>query len=212
MNLPSRNEVHSMVDYLVGEGLGNILRSWNQNYDRVDLSILLTELGCGAAGCTKVCVPLNDEWVLKFPLVAPDGIRDWCALEAQNYALAKKAGFAEFFAPCYYWGEVDGLPVYVQRRVVKDSDEIESSVFDYCRSFVERKEGEKEEHYNERVQEFVDYEATDEDTIIANFCFLGDEDREKFFDFIEEREINDLHCGNFGFFGSRCVIFDYSGF
>lgn len=215
MNLPTRNEVHTMVDFLVEKGLGDILHGWKQNYDRIDLNNFFYELGdydvYGSAGFSKVCVPLNDDWVLKFPLNVYDNL-NWCGIEAENYALAKKLGLARFFAPCFYWGKIDGLLVYIQRRVEKDTDRVEESIFNYCSAAVPRQENESDEIYSERVQSFVDSEATDEDNVFANFTFKNEIERGKFFNFIEEQTINDLHCGNFGYYNGHCIIFDYSGY
>lgn len=211
MNLPTYNEVHTMVDFLVNMGLGKIVCEHNRNNLNA-FFIRLCDYGIYAsAGCSKICVPLNEDWVLKVPFKTYESL-NWCGIEAENYALAKKIGLAQFFAPCFYWGVVDGLLIYVQHRVKKDVDKVEESIFNYCSTYVPRQTNESDEDYRDRVQNFVDIETTDEDKVLANFTFKSAAEQEKFFDFIEKQTINDLHCGNFGFYNGRCVVFDYSGY
>lgn len=211
VTFPSRAEVHQIVEMLVNFGLREILDNFFSS--RADWIWEMVERGiCCAKGLSKLCYFLDDNWVLKFPFGDYD---DLCRREAENWARAKKDGVARFFAPCYYYGEVLGIPVYLQRRVECDRDSVEALIWAYAERENPQEPGEDNYSYSERVGELVNAEFSDYENCVA---LLGSFAAERIEGFLAANDINDLHPGNFGVlrrddhsFGSW-VIFDYSGF
>lgn len=182
----------------------------------------LRELGAEAhCGATKVCVDVDGfNWVLKFgflrytnPDIARDAIMDYCEKEANNFKVIQERHLEAYFAETYELGEVNGVKVYLQEKVDRDEDVIDSILCTYVEenslNFGIYKESyDSEEEYSEAVLDSARW-MNEEDKISA---ILGGEN-EDLLEFISEFDVNDLHSGNWGMTrDGRMVIFDYSGY
>lgn len=153
-----------------------------------------------ADGATKT-VLINDEldWVIKF--VRPDEERDWCGREYENYVLAEEAGLGYYFAATEYLCEVEGIRFYAQEMVICD-ESVDSSIAD---SYERRLQERGEEYDIDSIWEDIEnMDAADRVELLYGNTELCQ--------FVWDRRINDLHCGNFGIAGDRYVMIDYSGF
>lgn len=137
----------------------------------------------------------GDEWVMKIPFC--DKMYDYCALEVQNYTLAKQDGLENFFAETFSLGSFLNAEVYLMRRADVDYDELESY------------------STNEGCSE---YYCNDSDYIYPDVLscldgFYNCDKVERLVNFCTNWEINDIHGENIGFYKDGTpVIIDYSGF
>lgn len=158
-----------------------------------------------AHGASKIVVFLEDsDWVVKAPIRSE---KDYCRIEAENWAYAKREGVAYGFVPCFYYGTPYSYPIYLQQKVRVDTDNI---VFQFLEDLAKRRplrEDEDEDDYTGILTAEMDLTFQDKDRISILF---GDD--KLLMDFIGRHHINDLNEDNFGFRGGRVVIFDFSGY
>ena len=206
MEFPSRKTIHDVV---------NILSFWDfQSFLRKDTTVSFERWCLEVSretplkishGCTKVVVYFGDDnWVIKIPLSAK---KEYCRKEAQNYILAHQRGLSKYFAPCYFYGVIDEIPIYLQRRVEKDDEQIQEDCYFYAYNENAQEYDESDDDYADRVDSYIENDMEDYETVCAIIGYSSDLLR-----FINMLEINDLHRGNFGYLDGRPVIFDYSGF
>ena len=192
--------IEALVDYgMIGylESCGERgLRNWYEDNGLVYAGYSMS------SGCTKVCIMHDDlvDWVIKVGFV--DGKLDYAALEYENYCLAEEAGLSLYFPETVYIGDFGGRAFYAQRMCECDEDQISSEWFECLRDQYEQcgEEYDNDSIWNE-VDALDDIEKVD--------LFFGNEE---LIAFLDERRINDLHEGNFGYRGGRKVIIDFSGF
>lgn len=149
-----------------------------------------------------VIVPECVDWVIKFTI--PNENRDMCAREYENYVLAEELGLSYYFAKMEFLTAIGGVNFYAQEMVD-------------CDDCVDHSMSEKLARYYESIGqqpgEGEEWDLLDEVESMSNVdridLLYGDA---KLCQFIADRHINDLHCGNFGFAGDHYVIIDYSGF
>lgn len=170
-----------------------------------------------ACGASKFCViDEESEWVIKisfdcsYDVEGEDMEVDYCKRELYNYKKACGAGLEKYFAAIFKIGEVDGVEIYLQEKLeVNDSveDDVNQIFCDYVHSLDEDyyNEIEDEDERNSAIWEGV-YDMDEGERIEAIFGYI-----KELINFIENNDINDLHCGNFGYRGSELVIMDYSG-
>lgn len=184
-----------------------------------------------AAGVSKAVIILDDyDKVLKIPMLgaiyyeekydeeteeyyysdessfdeytgAPDG--DYCALEEMIYYEAEKDGFAKYFAKTEFYGYTkNGYPLYMAEKCTPfyygDHKPSENS-----KTIVKRKRNSNSHGWHSMNSDitaiFVDH--------------YGEEEMDKFFQYIYEKDITDLHSGNVMFNAKgKIVLSDYSGF
>lgn len=167
-------------------------------------------------GASKIVIIADElDWVIKLSFDCSEAVDegmelDYCKRELYNYNMACEKGVEKFFAEIYMVGEVDGIEVYLQEKLVagdgveEDVDQIfcdyvyasDESYFDDIEDEDERRSIIMEDTYEMGVGERIE----------AIFGF-----NEELINFIETNDINDLHSGNFGYRGSELVIMDYSG-
>ncbi len=174
-----------------------------------------------AYGISKFVIFMNDEYVAKIPFngewfYSDDEedyvfdtftvVDDYCAEEAYIYDCAKNRGIEEFFAETKFAGYTkDHTPFYLSERINKTLDESWDDVRDVdttsAREYVRSDKG----------SGLRDRRLSDRWLAVALEKY-GQEKVDKFAEFIEEFDINDLHCANVGFRkdGSP-VLIDYSG-
>lgn len=209
MDFPSRQIIHEVAQVLNEWGITDFFKdTYKQNSNRFNIWCLELSKNTNlkvSNGCTKIVVKFgDDDWVIKIPYKTPI---NYCHLEAENYALAHKAHLTNFFAPCYFYGVIDEIPIYLQRQVDKEDMTIDSECWNYAYSNNPQEEEETDEDYADRISSYVDNDMDDYEVVEA---IIGK--NRKLFDFIYENDINDLHKGNFGYLNDAPVIFDYSGF
>lgn len=167
-------------------------------------------------GLTKICLlNVDNEFVIKIPIEGeydfwsrtPEFNRychNYCQLDNDVYnkiSSEKNKDFVDLFLPVFYIGEVNGLGIYIQKKVdfvgTKDVDE---SLWDTAEQFLN--------------DSYSVYSCTGDDTdlVVSLLDYFGIEETEVLFSLMNRHEIKDLHCGNFGYIGNKPYIFDYSGY
>lgn len=156
-----------------------------------------------ARGISKfVLINDNDEWVLKIPFYFETV--DYCDLEVKNYQHAQKAGVERFFAETYFLMNYNDVPCYIMRKVSCDETMMENDL--YHRTI---------ESGNMTEEETVRYiSQMDDEEILYNLCdfYFDPVSKERLFDFLNDKGINDIHAGNIGYINNSVVIIDYSGY
>lgn len=202
MEFPSRKAIHEVVEVLDIWGIHKIIKDGCPGEWCLEM-IRNTNLKI-SHGCTKIAVDFgDDDWVLKIPY----GGCDFCRDEAENFALIRREHLKKFFAPCFFYGVIRRIPIYLQRKVEKNAEAVSGDCYTYAFAQIERQPTQSDEEYSEEVADYVDCDMEDADVVSA---VIGWDER--LLDFIAERGINDLHQGNFGFLNNEAVIFDYSGY
>lgn len=200
MNFPKREEILAAAMILEDcPSKQEDIANWALDiYEKTDFSV--------SYGATKVIVYFNNtDWVIKAPI---PGSFDYCRVEAENWIRAKREGVGYAFAPCFYYGRPYGTPIYIQRRIQKDLDEMVYQLYQYVSNKMPIGEDEDKEDYTDRLYAEIDTNLCDNDRIEI---FFGSEGAQ-IVDFVCKYNINDLHEGNFGYLKDKLVIFDYSGF
>lgn len=202
MEMNERNLLLNFIDTLIHEyHLGlcfkekKTMRYWVDD-NQIEGSLKVTY----ASGATKAVFIFEDcDWVIKFTL--PNSTNDYCTREYNNYVLAEAAGLSYYFAETVYLGTFDGIAFYAQEQV--DCDEsVDSTIVSNLQARYE----ENDEQYD---VDSLWYEAEDMHPVERVSLLYGND---TLCDFIAERHINDLHCGNFGIKGDHYVMIDFSGF
>lgn len=170
------------------------------------------------SGMTKyVIIPTNFNWVIKLPIqVRPEQYRreefltkfnayDYCDLETRNFVYAEEKGLDAFFAESYFLSLYKGIRIYIQRKAECDEEEFDDRLKNYASHYVD--ESCNEDVFDEVVSDYV-LNMDGSESLEAVF---GDVPQE-LQDMIDERNINDLHCANYGFINEKPVIIDYSGY
>lgn len=140
--------------------------------------------------------------VFKIPLVESNTM---CYEEEENFKDAVEEGLDEFFARPTYLGKVHcndlSVAVFSAPRVKVDEGLFEQAAMDYfC-----------EEDYDDL------YDWRDDEEILGGVfeSYYGADRSSKLLNFLEERDIDDLHACNVGFIekgeGVRPIIIDYPG-
>ena len=173
-------------------------------------------------GETKVCIidDENEELVFKIGFIRSTNPRyveyntanDYSKKEADYYIDARAAGLEQYFAATFKVGECEGVEIFAQERTDNDEDLIKEYFVDYVKSSYnyDRSAFESDEDYSLALED----DASDLEGEERIHAVFGDgEEIEELIEFIDEREINDLHSGNWGKTkDGRIVMFDYSGY
>ena len=172
------------------------LSNWMyQNHIEEELNV---NYACGES--KGVIIPEYASWVIKFTI--PTERRDMCYREYENYVLAEELGLSYYFAKMEFLTAIGGIAFYAQEMV--DCDEcVDHSISEKLARYYESIGQECEDEYSllDEVENMSNVERID--------LLYGDA---KLCQFISDRHINDLHCGNFGLAGDHYVIIDYSGY
>lgn len=196
-----------IVDFIIDKGFAEPFYTEKKPYslwDWFDKNKLFNEGGFQYNdGATKGVIfhEKLDSWVIKFRLPRELAEKDYCAREYENYVAAEDAGLEYYFAATEYLCEREGIVFYLQEQVICD-EEVDSDIYDklQCRYEESDTPYDNEDLWNE-IEEMNAYERV--------MLLYGNE---TLANFISERRINDLHCGNFGLAGDHYVMIDFSGF
>jgi hypothetical protein len=155
-------------------------------------------------GATKLVIMTSeaDDWVFKIPL--HDYKSNYCQLEVEIYEMAQKENVSEFFAPCYFLENYDGVEIYVMAQADVSCGRLYSDLYERLSN-----EGRTDEEATEILEEVEDCSE------YVEWLFPYYTDCEKFealSNFLEDAGVNDLHSGNIGYINNRVVFIDYSGF
>lgn len=128
---------------------------------------------------------------------------DYCAAEMKLYDRAVEEGYAEFFVAVEYAGDINGYPIYTQKRVK-----------DFCKYISD----EEQKSYSSATSR-TSLNSTHIGRLpyywAAACLTVFEEDLQKFnafIDFLRRTDIiKDLHTGNLGFLNNKPVIVDYGG-
>ena len=207
-----RKELMEILAKLVSRGLIDYIREQRAKEDDWTRDSYLSNWMCQnhieeelnvnyACGESKgVIIPDCASWVIKFTI--PTERRDMCYREYENYVLAEELGLSYYFAKMEFLTAIGGIAFYVQEMV--DCDEcVDHSMSEKLACYYESIGQECEDEYSllDEVENMSNVERIDLLYGNAELC-----------QFISNRHINDLHCGNFGLAGDHYVIIDYSGF
>lgn len=152
-----------------------------------------------------VIIDENFDWVIKFDFkeeINEEHVGN-CRAEMIYYKNAVTWGIEEYFAPCFYGGEWNGVTFYLMKKVTIDIDSmneeissgLESSDINYASCFNS------------------DMAAEDIDTIVNVFgSYFPYEEVTQLIEFCETYCINDFHSGNIGYLMGRPILVDYAGY
>lgn len=166
------------------------------------------------SGATKgVIIPLDADYVIKIPLYTTrgEGPVDFCAREVEVYEKAKKFGLNHMLAAVQVF-KFDDVPyyVYVQEKADVNTDENEDVLFAYSSEKIAKEDYDDEDERNSAAWEYMS-EMPVEECIYAIFGeynkYAG-----KLINLFNDMNVNDIHCGNFGYNGGHPVLIDYSGY
>ena len=161
------------------------------------------------SGCTRgVIIPPNENYIIKFDIDWKD---HFCEVEALNYRKAKRAGLEKFFAAMRFLVRFNfggfRMDFYIQEKVdemMVDNNSIYRSDYDCSEDYeAALEEGEA----SESNEDCVPYGWAD-----RVIDYFGSNTYYRIIDFLNDNDINDVHSGNVGFMGDRCVIFDFAGY
>ena len=155
------------------------------------------------AGATKVViVPAETDYVIKATLeYDSDGDTidfDYCEREYNVYKAAVEAGIGGLFAKTEYLGTINGFKVFAQERL--DSyDNLDTT------NYNESKRGRYSSSYSREV-------GICDSLSEGIISVYGTDIYEKFVEFCQLKNINDLHEGNFIGLDGAPIIYDFSGY
>ena len=195
----------SIVEALVEYGINDHLAQYGKRciedwFDNMELG----RWGFGAsAGATKSCIWHRDldNWVIKVGHTE-NVTKNYAKVEYENYCAAEEAGFGYYFPETVFLGEFGGQCFYVQQYAECCEDEVTSEWYDRLRDQCEE---DGEEYDCDSLWNMV-YDLADEEKAMLMFHDPA------LCEFLSDYRIGDLHEGNFGYIGGKCVIVDFSGF
>lgn len=195
----------SIVEALVEYGINDHLAQYGKRCieDWFD-DMKLGRYGFGAsAGATKTCIWHRDldSWVIKVGHIE-NVAKNYAKVEYENYCAAEEAGLGYYFPETVFLGEYGGQCFYVQQYAECDETEVTSEWYDRLR---DQYEEDGEEYDCDSLWNMV-YDLEDEEKAMLMF-----NDR-ALCEFLSDYRIGDLHEGNFGYIGGKCVIIDFSGY
>ena len=132
---------------------------------------------------------------------------DYCYAETSISEAAIEEGIGKCFAQTELLGLVGDYPIYIQER---------------CTIFDTESSSRRKELYRHRkpsdyqslrtIRERIDFWCGDDDWTLDFLHYWGEEVLRILGDFIFDKDINDLHCGNVGYRKGVPVLVDYSGY
>ena len=193
--------VEALVEYGLNEHLAQYGKKGIENwFDDMNLHTM----GFGvSAGATKSCILHSDllNWVIKVGHTEHVA-KNYAKVEYENYCLAEEVGLGYYFPETVFLGEFGGECYYVQQYADCDETEVTSEWYDRLR---DRYDEDGEEYDCDSLWNEI-YDMEDDQKIMLMF---GDQE---LCQFLWDNRIGDLHEGNFGYIGGKCVIIDFSGF
>jgi len=168
-----------------------------------------------ASGATKVVIwdDNHPDFVIK---INNDGI-DYCEKEAIYYQEARDRGIEDCFAWCDYITTYEGVDIFAMEYCVCDEDYVSYLSYEYryeqfCDDLgYSRDESDSRAEFEESDMSW-DYDNSDAIIELVMGKFFIDDIARKFWKFINEFHINDLHAGNVSINNGRAVFVDFSGF
>ena len=195
----------SIVEALVEYGINDHLAQYGKRciedwFDNMELG----RWGFGAsAGATKTCIWHRDldNWVIKVGHTEHVE-KNYAKVEYENYLAAVEAGLGYYFPETVFLGEFGGECYYVQQYAECSEDAVSSEWYERLR-----------DQYDEDGEEY------DCDSLWNEIYDMEDDQRAMLMfgdmalcEFLSDNRIGDLHEGNFGYIGGKCVIIDFSGY
>lgn len=126
-------------------------------------------------------------------------IGNGCGAEFQMYKQAVKDNMTEFFPETDFLTSIGGHKFYIQERADVDEMGLEDSVFEYVSPYFDDEQLAREYAYDDEIEI--------EDILNAVF---PREKAKKLIKWLNEYEIEDIHCGNLGFRNNHPMIIDFS--
>lgn len=147
----------------------------------------------------------NEENYIFFPFEgAPycEDSWDYCESETILYESAKKFKVEEFFLETKFVGRSYGYPIYKQEKGISfsDSDRFSAAIT------VEECSKAREMCSKSRIAQLPAKWVRD-----AIECY-GEKRVKELLDFIHEKDLDDLHDDNLGYYNNKPIILDYSNF
>lgn len=160
----------------------------------------------------------NPNFVLKF-LREDDGEINYNEIETVIYEYSEKEKISEFFAWSFKLFDFDfngkNLPIYVMEFVDSDEDIIYDDSNNYQFKLFCEEEGldPENEESREKFDNDDNYHVGGTDAMLE-FAedYWGEEVFNSVSSLLERANVNDLHCGNWGYRDNQLVIIDYAGY
>lgn len=176
-----------------------------------------------ATGCTRFVMGDDEhDYVIKFQK-ENDAI-DYGEFEVNTYNRAVAAGYGEKFAWCaklmdYHYDDEEyciDIPIYVMECIDCNYEVVSDDSYNYhYTAFCEQEnlDPSSDEARDEWSNTDGDYSSTEAMIEFAfNVWHASLLFREGFIKFLREEQVNDLHCGNWGYRGDTLVLTDYAGY
>ena len=195
----------SLVEALVEYGINDHLAQYGKRciedwFDNMELG----RWGFGAsAGATKTCIWHRDlgNWVIKVGHTEKVA-KNYAKVEYENYLAAVEAGLGYYFPETVFLGEFGGECYYVQQYAECSEDAVSSEWYERLR---DQYDEDGEEYDCDSLWNEI-YDMEDDQKAMLMFGDMA------LCEFLSDNRIGDLHEGNFGYIGGKCVIIDFSGY
>ena len=208
--------IDSILDWLSETGFFTALNepaktSWgeyNEWFDKYCQEMYEKNISMDNGETKYVFIPYEFDWVIKIenPRAFYRRHIAYAAKEAEVYEAAVNEGLEQYFAPTYFYKQIDSIDVIIQEYVSHDEDDIYNEFYEYCAADYDKDNYINENDYDDDVTRSV--ESMDEYSAI--WALFGDVPELR--SFICRNHINDLHAANFGFIGDSPVMIDYCGY
>ena len=139
---------------------------------------------------------------------AESGENDWdyCAAEKEIAQYAKQRSLEKCFAITELLGYAQEYPIYIQEKCYMFREESTTNE--------ERYKSRTETDYASlrKVREKVKFWGINDDWVLDFLIYWGEDILQKFGQFLDEFNVEDLHCGNIGYRNGVPCLVDYSSF
>lgn len=186
---------------------------FEDNYDNDEVAVRY--------GASKgVFIFTEEDYVIKVPFLERVDYDDdmiempnFCEIEYDNFKAACAEGLDWFFTETRPLFEFKGVTFYVSEQAECNEDELDSNHWQlgydyYCKSNHLEENDESRDEYND---EYWDMNSDERMLDLVELTY-GSAIADTIFAFFRRQDINDTHCGNFGYRCGKLVIVDYSGF
>lgn len=208
------------LDDLCDKGLADFFTSPSR--ERIDDWIDSPDCCINTAGGETKVVLWEDTlpYVLKIPCTYSKNCldTDFCKKEVENYNAACDEDVDDKFAAIDFLFNFRNYPIYIMEKAECDADRIYDSAYSSALRNHLGDENVDEMTLDEREEleegfscDFDSWDSEDQmDSLLYDIWDYEEVDRFK--NFCIDHEINDLHCGNYGYINNKLVAVDYSGF
>lgn len=182
--------------------------AYNKWYDKYYEEMYRKNIDIDHGETKYVFILYEFDWVIKVENPRAFNRRHiaYAAKEAEVYEAAVNEGLEQYFAPTYYYKEINNIDVIIQEYVDHSEDGVYNEFYEYCAADYDKDDFTSEDDYDAEIYNSVE----NMDEYSAIYALFGDIPELR--SFIGRNHINDLHAANFGYMGDSPVMIDYCGY